>query len=63
MDFILNHGSDIIWILAGIAALFLFDIPQSIYYKLRPDKKPVPHVEVELVDYTETDPDEKKKGE
>lgn len=53
MEWIANNGSLIVWIVAGLGALFLFDIPQNIYYHFKPSSKPVQHTEIELVDVEE----------
>lgn len=60
MGTILANAQLIVWILSGIGLLFLFNIPQNIYYHFRPDKKPDVVTEIELVD--DLDDDEPKEG-
>lgn len=55
MGTILANAQLIVWILCGIGCLFLFNIPQSIYYHFRPDNKPNVIKEVELVEDHEED--------
>lgn len=50
MNWIIENGSLVIWIIAGIGSLFLLNIPQNIYYHFKLSAKPVPHKEVELVE-------------